>query len=773
VKRMRGVAARAGLVDTAFFLVLMAMASATLWPIYQTPRLIVLAGVGLALGAALAWLGALLRWPGYLVFGASLATFVVVGVPLAVPDRTIAGVLPSFEGVRDLVVASALGWKQLLTVDLPISSYQALLTPALVLVLGGAVLGLSLLLRTKRGQLAVLVPIAVAISGIALGPLNAWNPIPLGVAFLVWSILWMTWRARRARRNAVELLSAESESESDARATDVQPVDRRGAVRPVLAAIVVLTIAVAGGVTAASALAPQGQRDVLRASIERPFDPRDYSSPLSGFRAYWNPQNLDTTLFTINGVPDGARIRLATLDTYDGVVYSVGDDQADSAAGFFGRVPSMIDRTGEPGERITADVVVSGYRGVWLPTVGDIERVEFHGSRDSKLADSFYVNRTTGTAAVLGGVHEGDSYTMETVVPSALSDEELLDARPGTASVPTPVGVPDAISEAVEERTAGLDSPGEKLAAVVRSIRDSGYISHGTDETKPYSRSGHAADRIARLLTEPLMLGDGEQYATAVALMANELGFPARVVMGFEPRAGETRVTGADVAAWVEVDLADDGWVALDVTPDDKPIPEQLPDATEQVSRPRVVIPPPPAADDTPIEPNRPDANDRPNEPVDGFWPLVLGIVRVVGVAALVALILAMPLIVVGTAKVMRRRRRRRRVDTASRIAGGWQELVDTGLDYGHEVPASATRLEFAKIIDEVDLGGLARRADAAVFDDNGVPSQAADDYWAELAAVRASWASEHTRRERLRAAISTRSLRAGRPASKTEGRRV
>jgi transglutaminase-like putative cysteine protease len=775
---------RTAATDTAFFLMLMAVAAAALWPIYQTPRLIVLAVVCLGLGALVAGAGAVLRWPGYAVFAATIAIFFVVGVPLAVPGSAIAGVLPSIDGLRQLALGSALGWKQLVTVDLPVSSYQALLVPALVLLLGGTVAGLSLVLRARRGELAIIAPIAVIVTAIVLGPAVAWYPFALGLGFLLVSIFWMTWRARHRRRVAIALLNSQTEAQADpshpqssapgsrARETGEAPIaDRRGLVRPALTAVVVLAIAVGVGVSAASALPPVGPRDVLRSAVERPFDPRDYSSPLAGFRSYWGPDRVEAPLFTVTGLPSGARIRVATLDTYDGIVYSVGDAATSSESGFFARVPSTLDRSGQQGEKLTADITIDGYTGVWLPTIGDLERVGFAGPRASTLQDAFYFNRTSGTAAVLGGVREGDGYTIDAIEPPSLDADALQDARPGTADVPEPKNVPEEIESAVAEDTAGLESAGEKLAAVVSAIKDSGYISHGTDSSRPYSRSGHAADRIAELLTDPVMLGDGEQYATAVALMAHEIGFPARVVFGFAPAsqsgASSIVVTGSDVAAWVEVNVAGRGWTTLDVTPPDREIPQQIPDTTKQVSRPEVVIPPPPPADDTPVEPNRPEADEKDPKPTDEFWPVVLAVLRVVGVVALVLLVLLAPAIVVGVAKLSRRRRRRRDPDEAARIAGGWQEVVDTALDYGYRPPASATRLEFAAAVARQEITGLARRADEAVFADQALRPGEADEYWRDLGLLRKSWAIEYTRWQRIRAAVAVRSLLSQRAAGK------
>jgi hypothetical protein len=212
--------------------------------------------------------------------------------------------------------------------------------------------------------------------------------------------------------------------------------------------------------------------------------------------------------------------------------------------------------------------------------------------------------------------------------------------------------------------------------------------------------------------------------------------------------------------------------VPIDPTPEDRPIPEKLPDTKQQVSRPQVVIPPPPAADDTPVEPNRPEADETKANDPDAFWPLVLGIARVVGIVALALVIVLAPAIVIASAKAARRRRRRRRSDAASRIAGGWQEIVDAGLDYGYDVPATATRLEAARVVGAVDLETFARRADTAVFAEERIETREADQYWSDLATLRAAWAKEYTLWQRIRAAVRLRSLSAHARVSSRRGER-
>jgi len=147
-----------------------ALASAALWPVYASGRYVVLVAVTLVLGTLVALLGARLRWPSYVVVLASFAVLLLTGVPLAVPEAAVAGVLPSADGLRQLLVALALGWKQLLTIDTPVGSYQALLVPALVLVLAATVTSLTIALRARFGELGAIPPALLYLAGIALGP---------------------------------------------------------------------------------------------------------------------------------------------------------------------------------------------------------------------------------------------------------------------------------------------------------------------------------------------------------------------------------------------------------------------------------------------------------------------------------------------------------------------------------------------------------------------------------------------------------------------------
>jgi transglutaminase-like putative cysteine protease len=742
------------------------IASAALWPIYQDTAIVTLVVVTTALGSATAILGAVFRWSSVVVLAATCGVFLIAGVPLAVPTQAVQGVLPSAGGMLQLLSSVALGWKQLLTVTLPVGTYQGLLVPAFVLVLAVTVCSLTAALRSRRGGLAAIGPLLLYVVALALGPDYATLPVALTLCLIVVTLVWLMWRRWYARRSAVRALAADARSSDGTQA--VVPTDHRlfGA-RTAVAAALILAIAGAAGVAGLALAPPRGARDVLRAAVEKPFDVRDYASPLAGFRQYLRPETSGDSLFTVTGLPEGGLVRIATLDTYDGIVYSVGSGDASSASGAFERVPYRFDQSAVDGDTVTLRVTVDGYRGVWVPTTGQLESVEFAGERAVRLRDSFYYNDTTGTAAVVGGLRPGDEYSVTTVVPAQPSASQLTGLTPGSADVPRPRRLPAATQIVLDRYTSGIDGDGERLVAMVEGLRRDGYVSHGIAESEPPSRSGHAADRITELLTDQRMIGDAEQYAVTAALMANQLGFPARVVFGFAPDAagpGSVEVRGDSVSAWIEVHTDQSGWVTIDPTPPEREIPEEIPEEPTTVSRPQSVIPPRVAEPDPPVE-QAPQETTRDEAVEMPAWLVVaLAVARVVGWTAAAAAVVASPFLAIIAAKVRRRRRRRRASTPLARIAGGWQEYRDRIVDHGMEPPASATRQEIASAVGGTPPVILAAITDRAMFAPRPPSDEEADRVWKAVTELTAGLGEGATRWQRMKARISTRSLRSRGP---------
>jgi len=738
---------------------LLAVASTAWWPVHRDAAMIVAAVTAVVAGTLVALLGTVLRLPAAVVAVATVAAFTLTGVPAAVPVEAN-GVLPTGPGLVDLFAGVALGWKRLVTISLPVGSYEALLVPYFVTLLVATVTAVSVATRASRQELASIPALVLFAAGVVVGPSRLDVSIATAVVVTGIALVWAL-TVRHARR-AVAVAT-----------TIGAPVAvRRSVLRPALVGTGTIVVAAVVATGLGLVAPPAADRTVARTSVVKPFDPRDHVSPLSGFRSYEQQAQADAAQLRVTGLPEDGFVRVATLDTYDGVVYRVGGADGSTASGTFERVPTSVDVRGVRGTPVQVGITVEGYRGVWLPTVGDLERVEFTGSDAAEERGAFFYNGSTGTAAVVGGVGAGTRYELTAVLPDQPSDEQLAAARPGTASVPTVRSVPDAVRETVESVTDDADTDGAKLVAMVQSLKRTGYVSHGVGDDR-VSRSGHGADRIQELLTSPLMIGDQEQYAVAAALKADQLGFPARVVMGFTPggdvggrtgadtsAGGTTTFRGSDVTARVEVDTAQWGWVMIDPNPVLREIPDEQRQTPKPVTRPETVVPPPPAEQQDQDQ-QVPPQSDRNTPPVQPLWLQILlaALPWLLATLGFVALVLA-PFAVVLLLKRLRRRRRRRAPTPRGRIVGAWDEYRDALVDRGHEVDRAATRREAVAGAPGAGGPGLAALADRSVFGPDEPEVATADRMWSAADEAIRSLRAGRTRRERLRAAVSLRSLR-------------
>lgn len=739
-----------------------AVAALALWPIYQSIQLVIVVIAALTLGTALACISARFRWPGFVVVLATVAGFLLFGVPLANPSGAHAGLVPTPAGELDLLKAAAFSWKQLVTITIPVGSYQTLLVPALILILVSTVVSVSISLRSRLPELAVIPPVIVFISASVFGPTFAFWPREIALALLGVVLVWLVWLRAHKRRASIRLLAANAR---DAEGRPLETVADRGlpGFRAAITTVLILLISGAASFGATQLLPPLAQREVLRTSVQQPFNSRGYASPLSGFRSYEKAPVASAPMLTVTGLPVGARIRIATLDSYDGVVYAVGSPTVASESGSFTRVPYTFDQRSTPGTTVSLTVRVGGYTGVWVPTVGQFESVDFDGQKATTLRDSFFYNNLSGTAAVITPLVSGDKYTLTGVIPAAPTESQLTTLSPGAASVPRIGVLPDSVRSTLDTWTSAEASPGAKLAAMLAALKKNGYVSHGVSPNEPASRSGHAADRITELLTSQRMIGDQEQYAVTAALMARQLGFPARVVFGFAPTdtsaTGATIIVGSDISAWIEVNTQQFGWVTLDPTPPIRDIPVETPQTPTTIARPQSPVQPPvndPTTQSAPTQPSKSqDASTTPN-PLVALLLVALKVLcwSVVGIALVLS-----PFLLIIVAKARRRSLRRHARTPVERISGGWQEFEDAVLDHGYNPPASHTRSEVAATIGGSKSRILAAVADRAAFSPGQPASEEAETVWVSVTALRAALGAKLTRWQRVKALISLRSL--------------
>ena len=728
-------------VDVAVVALLMTAGAWGFAPLFSGDGWIIAAAGAIALGLALGAAGTLLRVPLMLTTLTVMIAYFLFGGALALPGTTAAGVVPTGRTVRELAVGAVTSWKDLLTVQVPTEGIEVVhLVPFITLLVCSAVAA-GLALR-KRGAAWAVLPAAVAlVVAIAFGTYRAAAPVAQGLLFAGASVAWLAWRKFVAKGG--EGLGS-----------------GRGVRRAVTAAGVLTLSLVAGGAWGAS-MAPSGQRVVIRDQIVPPLELHDYPSPLQSFRALVRDKE-EAVLFTVEGLPEDTRIRLATLDSYNGVVYSVSGDGS-GVGGSFEPVGSVIpvDAQGDSSE---VTVTVGALGGVWVPTIGHLRQVTFGGSDATALQNTLHYNRTTSTAVVTEGLREGDTYSFDAVVPTEPTSDDIAGAALSAVPLPRMSVVPEGLRAIAVEAIGSEADPAAQVAALEEYLSASGFFSHGLKGQAP-SRSGHGAERVSELFTGEKMVGDQEQYAVAFALLAHELGIPARVVMGFDPERtgdGPVEVTGSDVTVWAEVAHEGFGWVAVDPTPaeDRVPVDEETPPQREP--RPQVLQPPPPPQEPAEVPPAIPVEDEAIDEPTNALETVMRVAVYVVGGLGILAILLG-PALVIVIAKARRRRKRRRAATPADRVAGGWNEIADAAADYGVSLAPQATRVEKSSVVDTAFDGvattHLATRADHHVWGPGDVDDATVEAYWRDVAGAIRTMHQTRGWRTRTAARLSARSL--------------
>lgn len=676
-----------------------------------------------------------------------MALWFLLGGFLAMPSSTIGFVVPTLRTLKGLATGPVTAWKAMLTIDPPIGETYNLLTAPLLVAMLASLLAAMISLRSTMPALAWTPLITGLVVAWALGTNFTYNPLLVALGIGIAVLVWTSYRRSKIKTSLIRT--------------------RQGFKWANLVAGG-LVLVVAGGLTSLSSnwVSPKKARAIARSVVINPLDLNKYGSPLQGFRANISDHEKDV-LFTATDLPEDTVIRLATMDSYDGITFNVTNDESNfPQAGEFRRVGAKID-PGITGNSVRATIQIGKLNTVWVPTIGQTTKIKFNSDRKVLLSDTFYYNRVSGTGLTTAGLQEGDTYTLDAVVAERPSNDEIKKAQAAQGYMPPSEPVPQIVKTLTRKWTMTARTSGEAALIVESQLHDNGYFSHGT-EGEVSSLSGHSESRVASLLADPSrMIGDEEQYAVAMALMARELGIPSRVVYGY--RAGDGGdITGADVSAWPELKFEDLGWVMFYPTPDHDRVLEEEPPVNPPPMRPYVDPPPvkperpdnPPPQAEQPIEPSE---YREPEPPID--WRQVMTYTALVGIP-LIGLV--GPVVLILGLKSRRRRQRKNNPDFANRVAGAWSELVDKSRDLGQSPSPSGTRSEqaeimvvaFPKMIEESDPIELAHQADSTVFSPDPVSADQADAYWNSVAEATNGMRRSVNRMTWVRSALSTKSFR-------------
>ena len=446
-------------------------------------------------------------------------------------------------------------------------------------------------------------------------------------------------------------------------------------------------------------------------------------------------------------------MRLLTLSDFD------QDEWFPDVENLNGDLSGLADAARNPVPRdteVTAKVTFDDFSEHWLPA--PYAPVAVSGLGDEGWAwnprDLSIFSESTGMS--------GAGYTVTSALPRATP--EALRGAPSAASDPQlgdylrlPANRPQSVADAARVFTEGARTDYDRALAIQNHLRDDFRYDVTAPLAQGYDAGGMGSlDDFMRTRT-----GYSGHFAPAMALMAREVGIPARVAVGYLPTApvegpdgGRSfPVSTGDSHAWPELYFQGVGWVRFEPTPGVPSTPDYAPDSAQDQGGEASPSPEETAApSDEPEQPSEQPTeqpSDQPTEqpseqpgdeptqdqsPQDETAPAAVAIpwwlvTAVLGVLALLTLA-ALP-------RVVRGRRRRARLAALQdatltpqrRANAAWDEFRALAEDYGVTSPASDTPRVRARRL-AAGLPGAQPAVDHLVADVESASYGAPDTRW-------------------------------------------
>jgi transglutaminase-like putative cysteine protease len=389
----------------------------------------------------------------------------------------------------------------------------------------------------------------------------------------------------------------------------------------------------------------------------------------------------DIPLITIHtNDPDPSYVRIAVLNRFNDNEWSSGDREVPSSQTADGSMPGLVGVSAGLTRHKYDYQLEAGrdFRSTWLPTTQMVASVNAPGDwrYDTSTMDFLASNDSLDTSQ-LNWELEGVKVDYDVNQLAAAPPVGPLVSRDYTD---LPTGLDPIVRQLATQVTAEETTRFEKAVALQNWFREDGNFTYSTDVNL-----GNGTDDLVRFLSE----GDGgrtgycEQFAAAMAVMARELGIPARVAVGFlqpEKVGDDTWVYSShDLHAWPELFFSGSGWVRFEPTPPGRAsgVPSYttqavtIGDTTDTPSATGTAGNDLPARDSNEAQPTQTPKGKNGQQSGGGGipWLWLAG-------AALLVLVVAM--IAIGPRTVRRRRRDQRGLLGPEEA---WAELRDTALD--------------------------------------------------------------------------------------------
>ncbi|GAC1318007.1 MAG: DUF3488 and transglutaminase-like domain-containing protein [Acidimicrobiales bacterium] len=421
---------------------------------------------------------------------------------------------------------------------------------------------------------------------------------------------------------------------------------------------------------------------------------RNTGSPLVDIKARLHDQSQQE-VFTVAAARP-VYWRLTALDNFDGSGWSLNDTY--QRAGTALPPGPTAGSTVDPAVPLHSDFRIGALSSIWLPAA--YRPVHMAGARRisySAEASSLITDQATS---------DGLAYSIDSEVPTpsvtVLRNAPRADPTDGAVSryLQLPRSVPPSALSVALRQTRGARTPYD--AALMLQDWFRGPTFRYSLDVPP----DDSQDALVNFLTRT-HAGFCQQFAGAYAVLARELGLPARVAVGFTPgdigADGLWHVRDANAHAWPEVYFPGSGWVAFEPTPG-----RGSPDPNAQAVT-GVTPPPPPAAPVTIAPPTTtaqggaspttpPGGKDRSlDQPqtaaVHHHHPHTLLVVLGVVLAAPLVWALALA----GAGALLAARRRARATDVRSRVRLAWGDAREALTRERTAPRASETPAEYAR----------------------------------------------------------------------------
>ena len=252
--------------------------------------------------------------------------------------------------------------------------------------------------------------------------------------------------------------------------------------------------------------------------------------------------------------PEPRRWRLGAYATYTGDGWVRNDSGREPLSAPLST--ELSDRTGpEYKIRVTALRPFRGLVAPWRTAFASVEGRQVLVDRERAL--------TVNGRLEAGEEYTAFSYGRTPRGAAAAASSGDYPAEIKARYTQLPADTPDQLGERTDEITADADTPyGSAVAVETWLRRNKAYSLNAT-----HDRDGDVATRFVLEMDA----GYCQYFATSMVAMLRTQGIPARYVTGYGPGEpvddDEYLVRGENAHAWVEVYVADVGWVTFDPTP--------------------------------------------------------------------------------------------------------------------------------------------------------------------------------------------------------------